>query len=91
MHLDALMGEVYRMMRQREGGGRSKLLETQRAWIIERDKKCKVSAEMAASYESSRDAARCISEMTMARMDELLEANGTPRRNLSPLIEMQKR
>ena len=90
MHLDALMGELYRMMRQREGSGYSKLLAAQRAWIVERDKKCNVSAEAVASHKSSRNAARCISEMTMARMDELLEANGTPRHNLSPLIEMKK-
>jgi uncharacterized protein YecT (DUF1311 family) len=91
MHLDALMGELYRMMRQRERGGQSELLSAQRAWIVERDKKCNITADVIASYESSRDAARCVSEMTMARMDQLLEANGTPRQNLSPLIERMKR
>src|SRR5262249_48337784 len=58
MHLDALMGELYRMLRQREGGGYSKLLAAQRAWIIERDKKCNVSVEETSSYKLSRDAAR---------------------------------
>src|SRR4030095_14443818 len=40
MHLDALMGQLYRMMRKREGSGPSSLLSTQRAWILERAKKC---------------------------------------------------
>jgi uncharacterized protein YecT (DUF1311 family) len=88
MHLDALMGELYRMMRQREGGGHSELLVAQRAWIIARDKKCNVSADAAVSHESSRNAA---SEAIMARMDELLNANRTPRLNLSPLIDMMKK
>jgi uncharacterized protein YecT (DUF1311 family) len=84
MHLDALMGELYRMMRRREGG-HSELLVAQRAWVADRDKKCKISAADAASYESSRNAARCVSEMIMARMNELLELNGTPRYNFSPV------
>jgi uncharacterized protein YecT (DUF1311 family) len=46
MHLDALMGELYRMMRQREGGGNTELLAAQRAWIVKRDKKCKISARL---------------------------------------------
>lgn len=83
MHIDALMGELYRMLRQREGNGNSELLAQQRAWIGERDKKCRVS--------SDRDAARCVSEATMARMDALLETNGTPRQDLSPLIELMNR
>ena len=29
--------------------------------------------------------------MTMVRMDELLEKNGTPRLDLSPFIKMMKR
>jgi uncharacterized protein YecT (DUF1311 family) len=91
MHLDALMGELYRMIRRREGSNYSQLLHAQRAWILERDRKCNVTVEAVSSYENSRDAARCISEMTMARMDELLKENGTPRLNLSPLIEMRER
>ena len=91
MHLDALMGRLYRMMRKREGGGVSQLLSTQRAWISERDQKCVVSADAVSSYEKSRDAAQCFSEMTMVRMDELLEKNGTPRLDLSPFIKMMKR
>ena len=79
MHLDALMGELYRMMRQHEGGRQSTLLAAQRAWIVERDMRCRASAVA--------NAATCISEMTMARMDELLKANGTPRQDLSPLID----
>jgi uncharacterized protein YecT (DUF1311 family) len=89
MHLDALMGKLYRMMRKREGmGAHSALLEAQREWIVKRDARCNVTADAIASFDSSRNAARCISEMTMARMDELLTANGTPRQNLMPLIRM---
>jgi uncharacterized protein YecT (DUF1311 family) len=91
MHLDALMGKLYRMMRKREGGGVSQLLSTQRAWISERDQKCVVSTDAVSSYEKSRDAAQCFSEMTMARMDKLLGANGTPRLDLSPLTERMKK
>lgn len=91
MHLDALMGELYRMLRQREDYGETTLLLTQRAWIVERDKKCPISLDMVASLETSRGPARCVSEMTMARMDKLLEVNGTPRRDLSQLIELMKR
>jgi uncharacterized protein YecT (DUF1311 family) len=91
MHLDALMGQLYRMMRKREGTGFSYLLSTQRAWILERDKKCDISAEAVSSYETSRRAARCFSEMTMARMDELLKTNGTPRLDLSPFINTMKK
>jgi uncharacterized protein YecT (DUF1311 family) len=87
MHLDALMGELYRMLRQREDPSKTTLLLTQRTWILERDKKCPVSLDIVSSAEKSRDAARCISEMTMARMDKLLEANGTPRRTLIDLIK----
>jgi uncharacterized protein YecT (DUF1311 family) len=86
MHLDALMGQLYRMMRKREGSGTS-LLSTQRAWILERDKKCDASGDVVSSHKKSRQVARCFSEMTMARMDELLKLNGTPRLNLSPLID----
>ena len=89
MHLDALMGELYRMMRRRDNADNSQLLTTQRAWIPERDKKCPVTAESISSYEKSRDAARCISEATMARMDALLKLNGTPRLDLAPLIVRQ--
>ena len=91
MQLDALMGKLYRMMRKREGGGVSQLLSTQRAWITERDQKCVVSADTVSSYETSRDVAQWFSEMTMARMDELLKANGTPRLDLSPLTERMKK
>jgi len=91
MQLDALMGKLYRMMRKREGGGVSKLLSTQRAWIAERDQKCAVSANTVSSYENSRSAAQCFSELTMARMDELLEANGTPRLDFSPVTDRMKR
>jgi uncharacterized protein YecT (DUF1311 family) len=91
MHLDALMGQLYRMMRKREGRGSSSLLSTQRAWIVERDKKCDVSENAVSTYKKSRQAAQCFSEMTMARMDELLRANGTPRLNLSPLIDTMKK
>ena len=91
MHLDALMGQLYRMMRKREGTGFSYLLATQRAWILERDKKCDVSAEVVSSYETSRKAAQCFSEMTMGRMDELLKTNGTPRLDLSPSINTMKK
>ena len=91
MHLDALMGKLYRMMRKREGGGVSQLLSTQRAWITERDQKCVVSADTVSSYDKSRDAAQCFSELTMARMDELLDANGTPRLDLSPLTDRIKK
>jgi uncharacterized protein YecT (DUF1311 family) len=88
MHLDALMGQLYRMMRRkREGSGSSSLLSTQRAWILDRDKKCDVSEDAASSYEKSRKVAQCFSEMTMARMDELLKINGTPRLDFSPLID----
>jgi uncharacterized protein YecT (DUF1311 family) len=89
MHLDTLMGGLYQMIRRREGG--QELLAQQRAWINERDKKCVVAPATVASYKSTRDAARCISEMTMTRMDELLKINGTPRNNLAPLFEMMKR
>jgi uncharacterized protein YecT (DUF1311 family) len=91
MHLDALMGKLYRMMRKREGAGFSYLLSTQRAWISERDQKCGVSADAVSSYDKSRDAAQCFSEMTLVRMDELLKANGTPRLDLSPLIDKMKK
>jgi uncharacterized protein YecT (DUF1311 family) len=87
MHLDALMGKLYRMIRPRVGQA---LVLSQRAWIAKRDNKCPVSAEMAGSHQSSRDGARCISEMTMNRMDELLTLNGTPRLDLSPLLEMSR-
>lgn len=90
MHLDALMGELYRMLRQREGTGKSELLTAQRDWITKRDMKCQASPNGVASLEN-RDVARCVSEMTMDRMDELLEANGTPRQDLSPLIDLMKR
>jgi uncharacterized protein YecT (DUF1311 family) len=88
MHLDALMGQLYRMMRQREGSGYSSLLSSQRAWILERDRKCDVSEDAVSSYEKSRKAAQCFSEMTMARMDELLNINGTPRYDFSRVIDM---
>ena len=91
MHLDALMGRLYRMMRKREGPGFSYLLSTQRAWIAERDKKCDVSAEAVSYYVTSRKVAQCFSGMTMARMDDLLKTNGTPRRDLSPFIDMMKK
>ncbi|MGA7453131.1 MAG: lysozyme inhibitor LprI family protein [Rhodoplanes sp.] len=91
MHLDALMGELYRMMRQRVGGADTELLLSQRAWIAKRDQKCPTSLETVASYGKSRDAARCISEMTMARMEELLQINGTPQQDLSPLIKLLDR
>jgi uncharacterized protein YecT (DUF1311 family) len=86
MHLDALMGRLYRMIRTREGG--HALVLSQRAWIAYRDSKCPASVELAGSFQASRDAARCISEMTMTRMDELLTLNGSPRKDLSPLIQM---
>ena len=39
MHMDALMGELYRMMRTREGvAPNSALLTSQREWIVERDR-----------------------------------------------------
>jgi uncharacterized protein YecT (DUF1311 family) len=91
MHLDALMGKLYRMMRKREGGGLTNLLSAQRTWITERDQKCVVNTDAVSSYEKSRDAAQCFSEMTMARMDELLKANGTPRLDLSPLTDRLKK
>lgn len=91
MHLDALMGELYRMMKKREGGKTSALVISQRAWIVERDKRCHISADSIETYEKSREAARCVSEMTMAKMDELLRANGTPRLDLSPLVNFPKR
>jgi uncharacterized protein YecT (DUF1311 family) len=87
MQLDALMGNLYQMMRKREGGGVSQLLSTQRAWIAKRDQKCLVSANTISSFDKSRDAAQCLSELTMARMEELLKENGTPRRDLSPLTD----
>jgi len=87
MHLDALMGQLYRMMRKREGSGPSSLLSTQRAWILERDKKCDASEEAVSSHEKNRQQAQCFSEMTMARMDALLKANGTPRLDFSRVIE----
>jgi uncharacterized protein YecT (DUF1311 family) len=89
MHLDALMGQLYRMMRKESSS--SSLLSTQRAWILERDKKCDVSEDAVSSYKKSRQAAECFSELTMARMDELLRINGTPRLNLAPLIDMMKK
>jgi uncharacterized protein YecT (DUF1311 family) len=87
MHLDALMGKLYRMIRARRGQA---LVLSQRSWIADRDSKCPVGADLAGSHQVSRDAARCISEMTMARMEELLTLNGTPRLDLSPLIEMSR-
>ena len=87
MHLDALMGKLYRMIRARVG---QSLVLSQRAWIANRDSKCPVSAGVADSEQASRDAARCIAEMTMARMEELLTLNSTPRLDLSPLIEMSR-
>ena len=91
MHLDSLMGQLYRMMRKREGSGFSYLLNTQRAWITERDAKCDISAEAVSYYETSRKVAKCFSEMTMVRMDELLKTNGTPRLDLSPIIDTMKK
>jgi uncharacterized protein YecT (DUF1311 family) len=91
MHLDALMGQLYRMIRKREGSGSSHLLAGQRAWILERDKKCGVTADDVSSYDKSRKAAQCFSEMTMTRMDGLLKANGTPRIDLSPFIRTMKK
>ena len=91
MHLDALMGQLYRMMRKREGGGFSSLLLTQRAWILERDKKCDVTEDAVSSYDKSRNGAQCFSEMTMARMDELLKTNGTTRLDFSPLIDTMRK
>jgi uncharacterized protein YecT (DUF1311 family) len=91
MQLDSLMGGLFRMMRKRESRGDTSLLRSQREWISEREKKCPISVEQAESLDRSRAAARCISEMTMARMDKLLEINGAPRRDLSPLFELMKR
>ena len=68
--------------------GQSSLLSTQRAWILERDKKCDVGEDAVSSYEKSRKVAKCFSEMTMARMDELLNINGTPRYDFSRVIDM---
>jgi uncharacterized protein YecT (DUF1311 family) len=78
------------MMKRRDGADNSQLLATQRAWITERDEKCPVTPESISSYDNSRDAARCISEATMARMDALLELNGTPRLNLAPLLDQTR-
>jgi uncharacterized protein YecT (DUF1311 family) len=91
MHLDALMGQLYRMMRKREERGSSSLLSSQRAWILERSNKCEINADDVSSYKKSRKAARCFSEATMARMDELLRINGTPRIDLSPVIDTLKK
>jgi uncharacterized protein YecT (DUF1311 family) len=91
MHLDALMGQLYRMMRKREGGGASQLLANQRAWISKRDQKCAASADAVSTYDKSREAAQCFSEMTMVRMDELLKTNGTPRLDFSPVINTMKK
>jgi uncharacterized protein YecT (DUF1311 family) len=91
MHLDALMGQLYRMMRKREGSGSTSLLSTQRAWILERDEKCAANEDSVSSYEKSRQVAQCFSETTMARMDALLKMNGTPRLNLSRAIDTLKK
>ena len=90
-HLNSLMTDLYKMLRQRENQSDSALLASQRAWIVERDNKCPVSLDLLSSLEKSRDAARCISEMTMVRMNKLLEINGTPRQDLSPLFELLKK
>jgi uncharacterized protein YecT (DUF1311 family) len=83
MHLDALMGQLYRMIRQRKGARASAFVSAQRRWIRDRNEKCGVMGR----GEQSRADVQCFAEATMARMRELLEENGTPVQNLAPLIE----
>jgi len=85
MHLDALMGQLYRMMRKRLKNRASHLISTQRTWILDRNKQCEVKPG-SVSLEESRGPARCFAEMTMDRMRHLLKENGTPTLDLSPLI-----
>ena len=63
-----------------------KVTQEQRAWIAERDQKCPATPQAVSTYETSRDAARCVSEMTTSRMDALLAENGTPR-NFADLLK----
>lgn len=87
MHLDSLMGRLYRHARQLDRSSEQLVLQSQRAWINSRQAACPISLEEARSLERSRQAARCISEKAMLRMDELLKIIGKPRLNFSRILE----
>ena len=79
-------GRLFKLVRDRAGKGAGKVTQEQRSWIADRDQKCPISRHLVSTYEASRDAARCVSEETMKRMDALLEENGTPR-NYAELLK----
>jgi uncharacterized protein YecT (DUF1311 family) len=87
MHLDALMGHLYRYARHLDRSAEQVTLQSQRAWIKKRLVACPTGEGDGYSLEKDRTAARCLSELTMLRMDELLEAIGRPRLDFSKLLE----
>lgn len=90
MHMDALMGRLYRMLRVKlanDSEKRGALVRSQRNWIAQRDAKCPLTFGEVLYKEKSRAAARCVSEQTMLRMDELLELSGHPRLDFSKILE----
>ena len=90
MHLDAIMGEVYRMVIGRQtDSNRLNLLQAQRDWIKEREKKCPANSADVATYSASRDVARCVSEQILLRLGVLLDVNGTPLMSLGQLIRRE--
>jgi uncharacterized protein YecT (DUF1311 family) len=87
MHLDALIGHLYRYARLQDRSPEQVVLQSQRAWIKNREAACPIGQEEAQSLERSRQAARCISEKTMQRMDELLKIIGRPRLDFSEIFD----
>ena len=81
------MGNLYRYARLLDRSPEQVVLQSQRAWIKSRQGACPIMQEEAQSLERSRQAARCISEKTMLRMDELLKIIGRPRLDFSQLFE----
>ena len=87
MHLDSLMGHLYRYARRLDSSPDQAVLKSQRIWVQTRRAACPISHEEAQVLERSRKAARCISEKTMQRMDELLDIIGRPRLDFSRILE----
>ena len=87
MHMDALMGHLYRYARLLDRSPEQLVLQSQRAWIKSRKVACPISQDETQSLERSRTAARCISEKTMLRMDALLSILGRPRLDFSRILE----
>ena len=88
MHIDAIMGKVYRMIVSRSSENeRQTIQKEQRNWIKSRDGKCSLLMQEAQSYSASRGTARCLSEEIMVRLGKLLEINGTPLTSIGELFE----